>query len=570
MKRIRIHILICLLMGIMFQGAASGTILTTKHNLSISGPGPVKSTTEVRVCVFCHTPHNASSTVVPLWNRQNPVSVYSTYSSSTLYATVGQPTESSKMCLSCHDGTIALGSVLSETTEIPFAGGLRFIPTGPTRLGTDLSDDHPISFLYDTTLATQNGELADPSALPPEIQLDKNGNLQCTSCHDPHDDLNGKFLVVTDRNSILCTSCHNKTGWTGSSHNNSASTWNGQGTDPWPDTSYTTVSENGCQNCHKPHSAGGHERLLRYVLEEDNCLVCHNGNVATTDIDSELAKSFTHPVDTFQGVHDPTEDYSTGTVTKHVECVDCHNPHEANNSTGSAPAVSGANKGVTGITASGGGTDNALNLYEICFKCHGDTNNNVVTTDPTTRQILQLNTRLEFDPANPSYHPVEQQGVNPDVPSLISPLTTSSVIYCTDCHGNDNSGGPKGPHGSINDHILVANYTTRDFTSESATAYALCYKCHSRSSILGDKSFKKHDKHIRGEKTPCNACHDPHGISHTQATSSNGSPNNTHLINFDITIVKTQNGLRRFEDRGRFRGRCFLNCHGEKHSPKSY
>jgi hypothetical protein len=68
---------------------------------------------------------------------------------------------------------------------------------------------------------------------------------------------------------------------------------------------------------------------------------------------------------------------------------------------------------------------------------------------------------------------------------------------------------------------------------------------------------------------PCNACHDPHGVSSTQATSSNGFPNNTHLINFDRNIVSPTLGNPEpvFEDRGTFSGGCTLSCHGEQHCP---
>ncbi len=130
------------LMSVASLSRAAG-IVDTVHNLSISGPGPIKSTTEDEICVFCHTPHKARRDVPYLWNRADSTVNYTTYASSTLFAAVGQPTGASKMCLSCHDGTIALGAVLTRPAEIPFAGGIRFLPAGPSRLGTDISDDHP-------------------------------------------------------------------------------------------------------------------------------------------------------------------------------------------------------------------------------------------------------------------------------------------------------------------------------------------------------------------------------------------------------------------------------------------
>ena len=72
---------------------------------------------------------------------------------------------------------------------------------------THLSDDHPISFIYNSSLAAEDGELHDPSRLPGPIRLE-NEKLQCTSCHDPHDNINGHFLVITTQNSALCLECH--------------------------------------------------------------------------------------------------------------------------------------------------------------------------------------------------------------------------------------------------------------------------------------------------------------------------------------------------------------------------
>lgn len=559
------YILVCMFaLVILSIDAFGGSILDTKHNLSISGPGTIKSTTEDRICIFCHTPHNARRDTPYLWNRQSSTVNYVPYQSSTLYSTVGQPTGASKLCLSCHDGTIALGALISEPAEIPFTAGIRFIPDGPSKLGTDLSDDHPVSFIFNGSL-TANGELTSPSSLPIEVKLDSDGQLQCTSCHDPHDNTNGQFLVMPNDYSDLCKVCHQKNGWSLTSHSISNAIWNGTGADPWPHTPFVTVSENGCENCHSPHSAGGHERLLNYSFEEDNCIVCHNGNVAAENIEMELTKPYSHPVQNYVGIHDPAEDFN-GPVQDHVECTDCHNPHQANdNPSPGAPQVSGPIDGVAGIDYSGQQIGSAINQYEICFKCHAD--NNVTTIIPIDRQLQQLNTRLEFESSNPSYHPVEIEGVNPNVPSLLPPYTTTSIIFCTDCHNNDDPAGPAGPHGSYNQYLLEENYTTQDYTQESPYNYALCYKCHDRNSILDDDSFEEHSKHIERVKAPCSACHDAHGISSTQGNSTN----NSHLINFDVTIVQpTRQGNLRFEDLGTFSGRCYLKCHNVSHNPRQY
>ena len=540
--------------------AEAGSILMTRHNLSASGPGPVKATVEKPVCEFCHAPHR-SGQAHPRWNTELSEVIYTTYRSSTLKAAVGQPNGASKLCLSCHDGTIALGTTPGGSRVAPVAGGAARMARGKTNLGIDLSDDHPVSFVYDSGLAARNGQLEFPTALRRPVRLDRYDRLQCTSCHDPHNDQYGKFLVMNNAGSSLCITCHKMTGWPMASHGHSNAAWNGINPDPWPHTSYQGVAMNACENCHRPHSAGGRERLLNHGVEEDNCYPCHNGNVASKNVRKELEKPYSHPVEKSRGAHSPNEDPLW--ASRHVECPDCHNPHAANPSPAVPPRASGMLAQLRGIAASGTPVRPLVYEYQLCYRCHAD---NPGTKPPAVlRIIFDKNLRQLFKPSNASYHPVEAAGKNPDVPSLIVPYTTSSLIYCTDCHNNDSGPkaggiGPNGPHGSIWNPLLERQLITSDFTTEGPHAYALCYKCHNRNNILSNRTFPQHRKHIVDIKAPCTACHDPHGVATT-----------AHLINFDKTIVSPGGrGAIRFEDRGRFRGACFLKCHNTNHSPKSY
>ena len=113
---------------IAVAAASGGNIRFSKHNLSVGGPGEIKAVSESQICIFCHTPHNARRDIPYLWNRRDQTVSYIPYQSSTLFARVGQPTGASKLCLSCHDGTIALGAIVSESEEIRFQGGIRFMP----------------------------------------------------------------------------------------------------------------------------------------------------------------------------------------------------------------------------------------------------------------------------------------------------------------------------------------------------------------------------------------------------------------------------------------------------------
>ncbi len=91
-------------------------------------------------------------------------------------------------------------------------------PRARSQLGTDLSGHHPISFTYDNSLASTKGELQDPVVLQQEVRLDKDRQMQCTSCHDPHRNQYGKFLVKDNTASALCLDCHAPNQWNNSAH----------------------------------------------------------------------------------------------------------------------------------------------------------------------------------------------------------------------------------------------------------------------------------------------------------------------------------------------------------------
>lgn len=168
---------------------------------------------EGQICLPCHTPHFATGDGdAPLWNRESSTATYTLYNRSTLEATTGQPSGVSKLCLSCHDGTVAIDSFGGRSGTI-------FIDSD-FNLGTDLSDDHPISFIYDDGLANQDGQLFPPSSTPSgipgangTIQTDMltANSLECSSCHDVHN-ANGfeALLVKSNDGSALCLTCHNQ------------------------------------------------------------------------------------------------------------------------------------------------------------------------------------------------------------------------------------------------------------------------------------------------------------------------------------------------------------------------
>ncbi len=540
---------------------AGKPIRLSSHNLSMTGPSQMRSIDEPELCIFCHGVHGVAPET-PLWNRNSAGAVYTPYSSTTLKANVGQPTGSSALCLSCHDGTVAMGRLRNRKTEARMLSNSARTANGRWNLGTDLSDDHPISFTYDSGLANRsNGELRDPVTLRPEVKLDRKLQLQCTSCHDPHDNTYGHFLVMDNHMSSLCVTCHSKRYWTESGHRNSAARWNGKGPNPWPYIEAHNVSEAGCENCHTPHKAGTPQRLLLFPKAEDNCLTCHNGNVAAANLAPEFDKLSRHDIRAAIGVHDPAEDIINN--RRHVACEDCHNPHAARSGGAAAPQAPGSLSGVRGIGSSGAPLNPLTREYELCFRCHADSTGKgkayVIRDRPET------NTRLEFNTGNASYHPLEGPGRNPDMPSLISPRGAGSVIFCTDCHNNDQGPraggkGPDGPHGSAYQPLLEQKLELRDFQPESPAIYALCYKCHSRDNILADQSFTLHRSHVVDAQTACTTCHDSHGAALA-----------THLINFNRAYVSPNaQGRISWTDSGRQQGSCSLLCHGKDHDETGY
>lgn len=556
---------------------AQDSVVGSPHDLSASGRGKIHALDEEQVCIFCHAPHNSTGQW-PLWNREERRIHYRIYESSTTDARIDQPSGPSKMCLSCHDGAMALGLLASRPSTDPIEMNARTIPPGPSDLTDDLSDDHPIGFRYDRALSRRDPQLKNPEVISRDLPLGRHGEVHCTTCHDPHNNRLGDFLRLPQVRSTICLSCHEMFGWHGSSHALSGEPVFGRLVDERERLAFGTVAENACTDCHKIHGAGKSERLLRFAREEDNCLNCHSGSVARKNVETEFRKRSAHPITLSRTIHDTAENPLA--MRRHVECEDCHNPHavapsprsEALDATGGL--VGPTTQFVRGVGRTGQVVEISRFEYEICFKCHADG-----ATGPRrnriARQIEQTNTRIEFQTGNPSFHPVLGPRRNLDVVSLIPPLRGGSVIRCTDCHNSDSAAvdgfnGASGPHGSIYEPILAANYDVRDLTMESPQAYALCYQCHDRQSILADESFPLHSQHVVRGRTPCSVCHDAHGVSRTQGNASS----NSNLINFDRSIVQPASaglGARvQFVDLGTRRGSCTLTCHGVTHVSFEY
>jgi len=202
----------------------AGTIVGTQHDFSASGWSGQE------ICVACHTPHNSDTGVTdaPLWNHTVTTASYTLYTNpGTLNATTAQPSGVSKLCLSCHDGTVAIDSIVNSPLVSPLPA--TNIMSGDSVVGGDgLNNDHPISFAYNAALATADGALHDPTSTTTTIGTGTDSKtdfisevmlfgankdqVECATCHDVHNKFTdgGKLLRISNAGSGLCLTCHNK------------------------------------------------------------------------------------------------------------------------------------------------------------------------------------------------------------------------------------------------------------------------------------------------------------------------------------------------------------------------
>lgn len=204
----------------------------TAHDLSITGLNSVTMAT--RSCVFCHATHNSGggndSKLIPDWNHTTTVATFTMYNNTNhaganLRGTVdSQPTGPSLACLSCHDGTVAVGSLAAaplgggNDTYISARGSVSpstgRISSGRGLVGTNLSNDHPISITYQDNLDADLQPAASLVAVRLYPENVTGAKVQCSSCHDAHNfgtpGTTAPFLRATMVGSFLCKNCHKK------------------------------------------------------------------------------------------------------------------------------------------------------------------------------------------------------------------------------------------------------------------------------------------------------------------------------------------------------------------------
>ncbi|MBI5215376.1 MAG: hypothetical protein HY960_06445 [Ignavibacteriae bacterium] len=555
----------CGIQQLYAQTQAQSKMLGTMHDLTPTGPGTVKAATEKDLCVFCHTPHVPKQyAAAQLWNHKLSEAEYTLYTSDYLkslsYATPNQPNPRSKLCLSCHDGTIAIGAVYSNegVTNILLQDEVTVMPAHvPGNLGTSLANDHPVGYVYDNTKDHELVARTFPWETPVKLDPDaSNGTVECITCHEPHDNTFTKFLRMDNTDAALCTFCHDKVGWNESAHKLSQQKYNP------PDREGTTVGEWSCRSCHKSHGGTGTPYLLSLV-EEQTCFTssCHGSTLKgdeTKNIQSEYEKQYSHPTTAVTKKHlNPDNDKSLGLSGRHAECQDCHNSHRAKKGLHvlRSNQVSEVLTGVRGVMpqiaeewtqpTTFTEMNPATTENQICFKCHsynafGIAVNGVTEIiGPSGENITDQ--AMEFNPRNRSAHPVQvplQEQIGSLAPRALtfSQLTNdwnmagTQTMYCSDCHGNDqptSSSVPQGPHGSNSRFMLTGNakYWPQNMSGQLWSLYDVkkdmnnwqndlyCVNCHpmvSGGTFLNN--VHEANAHITAD-VKCVTCHVtvPHG-----------------------------------------------------------
>ncbi len=241
----------------VFAGTAPGTgVVGSIHDMNLySG---ATADTQGRVCAFCHTPHHAlteGNDYLPLWSHLIPTTGYVPYASATIDATITQATMMdgpSKLCMSCHDGAIAVDTHYATTGNKTLTSDEFGAPA--VGLSGSLNNDHPIGFVFDQSDGgVANGPI---TGNPPVSDTDSSQNngpsgvhkdnwirqkdatyianttlkiadrlyatsdgpiMTCATCHDVHNKKNvddptktNYLLLSPNTNSQICLTCHIK------------------------------------------------------------------------------------------------------------------------------------------------------------------------------------------------------------------------------------------------------------------------------------------------------------------------------------------------------------------------
>lgn len=225
-------------------------------------------------------------------------------------------------------------------------------------------------------------------------------------------------------------------------------------------------------------------------------------------------------------------------LTRHVECADCHDPHEATSTVAAAPDVYGRILGTYGTSVTNTGPGASVTYadakpvaseYQLCLKCHS-------AYTGTTGLEGSADIGAEVNAANASVHAIEEPptvtATSPRSGSFVAPWDNDTTLYCIDCHTAAGVPAVDGPHASSEAPILASPYLGVTPSSPAG----LCYDCHkyetyfdtlpsvddtgtAASWFYDAADGPLHGLHVRDHGFGCASCHDSHG-----------SPTNASLV----------------------------------------
>ena len=193
---------ILVLAGVLFASTAFAGVSNSAHNMNNY---PTTGAGNGDVCYYCHAAHNTGSNA-PLWARTTSTATYAFYTSNTISANLTGTAVTaldgvSQACMSCHDGSIAVGTTIKGTV----GGNTNVIAAGNTRVGPDLTNDHPVGLTWNTAYA---GLAASTAITPFKLYGASSNIISCGSCHLVHDNTITKFLRANPNTGSFCNTCH--------------------------------------------------------------------------------------------------------------------------------------------------------------------------------------------------------------------------------------------------------------------------------------------------------------------------------------------------------------------------
>ncbi len=430
------------------------------HDLSPMGTSPIKGTVSGS-CLYCHTPHSGVNSAgvqsTPLWNQQlSSVQSYNVYTSSTMVNKTNPAPplgSSSSLCLSCHDGTVggssgglqAPGNTVAYG-KIPMSGQMNSSDV----FGTDLTSVHPFSFVLPLqsapslvpSLTANPATTADPTGAVRLI----NGNVECTSCHNPHvqniDTASSAFLAIDNSNSALCLACHTSTPsgsgmgmYLSASHANVKETWNAKSP-----TALTAAATGSTLPVTANNTTGKANPLLQWTVSAHATATNRLMGQLLSDSSTAFRRSATAT--------------NYGTVGRNG-CSSCHATHKAQ----------------------GGKSLLKDNNDATCLACHNGSSNLSPIIPNILAEMVAPKNGHAFVPGN-APHQVNEGAL----------LNQNRHATCVDCHNPHSSATvnsfPSAPAIRASQGLVMGVSATDGVTvlNPAVNQYENCLRCHGTST----------------------------------------------------------------------------------------